>query len=263
MSAKEKSLFDTHVHLDIMSREIEIEDELHLARQKGIGSFLVPGVDRSGWDRLVDLCKHTGGALAAPGLHPQHADQWNPEAVRALERLCDKPQVIAIGEIGLDHTLSSPSHQEQERVFVAQLHLAIEARLPVVIHCRNAIGSLLEILRRERADRVGGILHGFSGSLESARQAVDLGFAIGLGAPLTYPEARKAPQIGRDLDSRWLVLETDAPDRAPHPYRGQTNRPCWLLLVAKALAELRGWDLEKTAAVTTANARRVLGLGGK
>mgnify|MGYP003875417693 FL=1 len=77
---------------------------------------------------------------------------------------------------------------------------------------------------------------------------------------MTYPEARKAPQIGRDLDPEWLVLETDAPDRAPHPYRGQTNRPCWLLLMAKALAELRGWDLEKTAAVTSANARRVLGL---
>lgn len=233
---------------------------MRLARQKGIDSFLVPGVARPGWGRLIDFCDRTRGAWAAPGLHPQHAHQWEPDAVRALKRLCNEPKVIAIGEIGLDSTLSSPGRQEQERVFVAQLHLAIEARLPVVIHCRNAIGPLLEILRREGGDRVGGILHGFSGSLESARQAVDMGFAIGLGAPLTYPEARKAPQIGRDMDPEWLVLETDAPDRAPHPYRGETNRPCWLLLVAKALAELRGWDLEKTAAVTSANARRVLGL---
>ena len=252
--------FDTHVHLDLPGEKGNLPQELHLARQSGVGQFLVPGVKRSGWPDLMQLCRSHEGLFAAPGLHPMAADQWNGETRRELESLLCQPKVVAIGEIGLDATLPSPALPQQEAAFTGQLRLAVEAGLPVLIHCRRATGRLLEILRRENARRVGGILHAFSGSLEVAREAVSLGFAIGVSGSVTFANARRLPQVVRHIEPDWLVLETDAPDMAPHPHRGEANRPAWLPLVAAAVAELRGWELEQTAGITTANARRVLRL---
>jgi TatD DNase family protein len=131
----------------------------------------------------------------------------------------------------------------QEQAFRAQLRLAIAAGRPVLIHCRQAAGRLLQILREEGAERVGGIFHAFSGSLETARQGIRLGFAIGVGGTLTYPNARRLPEVVREVPAEWLVLETDAPDLAPHPHRGEVNRPAWLPLIARQVAELRRWSV--------------------
>jgi TatD DNase family protein len=160
--------------------------------------------------------------------------------------------------IGLDALLPAPALAVQEQAFRAQLRLAIAAGRPVLIHCRQAVGRLLQILREEGAERVGGIFHAFSGSLETARQGIRLGFAIGVGGTLTYPNARRLPEVVREVPAEWLVLETDAPDLAPHPHRGEVNRPAWLPLVARRVAELRGWSEAETARITTENAKRIL-----
>lgn len=258
----ESTLFDTHVHLDRPPLRAHVEEEAAAAVAAGVGGFVIPGVHRQGWAGLLATAGLVQGAFAAPGLHPQAADQWDEKTADALAGLLAEPRVVAIGEIGLDGMPDQPAMRVQEAALRGQLRLAVTAGLPVLIHCRRATERVLTILREERAESVGGIFHAFSGSIETARRAIDLGFAIGFGGVLTYPNARKAPAVLQDLPAEWIVLETDAPDIAPHPHRSEANRPAWLALIAAEAARLRGWSLEETAAVTTANAHRILNLDG-
>ena len=254
------SLFDTHVHLDLLPAGFDLRDETALAEERGVGRFLIPGVKPAGWQQLLTVAKAVSGALAAPGLHPLAAMHWQEQTRLELVKLLADPKVVAIGEIGLDGLLESPSMAIQEEAFRGQLGLAKEFAMPVLLHCRKATGRLLEILKEEGAEACGGIWHGFSGSHETALAAIELGFAISFGGAVTWPEARRAPDTLRALPAEWIVLESDAPDQTPHPHRGQPNRPSYLELVAKRVATLRDWSLEETAVITSANARRVLRL---
>ena len=252
-------LFDTHVHLDAASFAESLDSEVRCARQAGVGGFVVPGVDRTGWRRILGVARTVAGAWAAPGLHPLAAGEWCLACERDLQQLLDEPQVIAIGEIGLDTLLPSPSQAEQEPVLRAQLRLAIAADLPVLIHCRRATGRLLEILREEEARRVGGIFHAFSGSIETALQGIRLGFAIGVGGTVTYPEARRLPEVVQKLPAEWLVLETDAPDIPPAWAQGRRNVPANLARYAALLARLRGISVDEVVDTTGRNVCEVLG----
>jgi len=254
---RDLELIDTHVHLDATPQPLSA---LEAARAAGVSGFVVPGVHASGWPALCRLAAEHAGVFAAPGLHPQAAADWSPARERQLAALLETPEVVAVGEIGLDRLLDAPDFTLQKEAFRAQLRLAVANGKPVLIHCRKAYGELLAILIEERAERVGGILHAYGGSLETARTAVDLGFAIAFGGPLTWPGARRAPQVLAGLPAEALVLESDAPDLAPHPHRGEENRPAWLPLVAEAMAAVRGWSLVETARITRNNARRVLSL---
>lgn len=251
-------LFDTHVHLDASPLCENLEEEVRRAREVQVRRFVVPGVRRQGWPALMECVRSVAGAVAAPGLHPLAAGEWNDEAAARLSVLLSDPLSMAVGEIGLDALVPAPSPEVQERAFRGQLRLAIEAGLPVLIHCRRATGRLMEILREENAQRVGGIFHAFSGSVETALEGVKLGFALGFGGPLTYPNARRVREVLRRVPQEAIVVETDAPDLSPHPLRGEANRPANLPLIARKVAEVRGWSMEETARITSANAARVL-----
>ena len=251
-------LFDTHVHLDADCLRGNLDRETRRALQSGVGNFLIPGVRREGWPLLFSAARDVPGALVAPGLHPLAAAEWNEEAAAELTDLFSDSLTVAVGEIGLDAFIDSPGLEVQEAAFRAQLRLAVEAQLPVLIHCRRATGKLLNILREEKAGRIGGILHAFSGSIETAREAIRLGFVLGFGGPLTYPNARRIPEVLRQVPQEAIVLETDAPDLPPHPRRGEPNSPANLPLIARRVAEVRGWSEEETARITTENAERVL-----
>jgi len=251
-------LFDTHVHLDLLPDDWSLEEEVNLARRAGVDRFLLPGVPPSGWPRLLATAREIAGAWAAPGVHPLAAECWDRDTSLQLERLLGHERVAAIGEIGLDALPGMPAAARQEKVLRAQLQMARAAGKPVVLHCRKATGRLLTLLKEEGAYHYGGIWHGFSGSPETARAAMDLGFALACGGPLTWPGARRGPETLQALPAEWIVLESDAPDLAPHPHRGQPNHPVWLPLIAARVADLRGWSLAETARITTANALRVL-----
>lgn len=251
-------LFDTHIHLDRLADGLSLEEELTLAKKAGIEGWLVPGVSCRDWDRLLELAKVEEGIRVAPGLHPLAAAEWDNEVAFRLEGLLQESAVVAIGEIGLD-TMLPVAMEVQEAVFRAQLRLAVEYRKPVVVHCRKAYGDLLKILREFRDGLSGGVMHAFGGSTELAKETVAMGFGIGFGGTLTYPQARRAPEVLRAIPEEWIVLETDAPDMPPHPFRHQSNRPCRLKLVAEKVAEIKGWSLNDTARITRRNALRVLG----
>lgn len=260
MSLETPIYFDTHAHLDLPPLLQNLDSELRQARQKGVQGWLLPGVRRCGWAGLMECASRTPGVWAAPGLHPMAAGDWSSATCCELEGLLVTENVVALGEVGLDALPGFPAAEMQEAALRGQIRLALAAGRPLLIHCRRAFGRLLEILRQENAARVGGIFHGFSGSLEVAQDAIRLNFAIGIGGTLTRPNARRLPLVAATIPAEWLVLETDAPDLPPYPFRGQVNRPVYLTYAAEALANLRGWDLQETGRLTTANALRVLGL---
>jgi TatD DNase family protein len=249
-------LVDTHIHLDDLD---DLPQALAAARDSGIGAWVVPGVEPARWPQLMAVVAATPGAWAAPGVHPAAAASWRPELGEALRQLACDQRCVAIGEVGLDGYCTA-AMASQEELFRQMIRLARATDRPLLLHCRRATGRLLELLRSEQAMAVGGIAHAFSGSLETARQLIALGFALGIGGVVTFPEARRLAEVVRVVPAEWLVLESDAPDLPPHPHRGEINRPEWLALVATRVAALRGWSAAETARITTANARRVLRL---
>jgi TatD DNase family protein len=251
-------LFDTHIHLDRLPQD-DLADELGRARSLGITSFLIPGINPCGWDELTALSELHTGLFLAPGLHPLAAESWTPGSEERLKCLLAHPAVIAIGEIGLDSKIPVPMVL-QETIFRAQLRIAVAAGLPLLLHCRGTLLRCLQIFQEEQGAAVGGILHAFSGSLEVARAAIRLNLVLGFGGAITWPEARRAPEVLSALPATAFVLESDAPDQSPEPHRHERNRPMWLDLIAVRCAELRHCSREEVAAQTTANARRILRL---
>ncbi len=242
-------LIDSHIHLDASELLGAGADLLPQARQAGIGRFIVPGVRVTGWPGLLTQAAQQPDVFAAPGLHPAYAGQWTASAAQQLREICQQPKVVAIGEIGLDG-VAGPPLEQQELVLRAQLQIALEAGLPVLLHGRKATGRLLEILRElQVGSRLGGVWHGYSGSLPVAQQLVALGFKLGVGPILLRASARKLPEVVVALPAEALILETDLPDMAA--------TPAVLVAVAQKLAELRGWSLAETAQITSGNAKQL------
>lgn len=252
--------FDTHVHLDCLTTQGDSSAVVAAARAVGVTRLVIPGIAPGSWPALRALASTLPGVLLAPGVHPLAATEWNQSVARELERLLAEKAVVAVGEIGLDALLDVPQ-AIQEQALREQLALAVASGKPLLLHCRRASERLLRLLDAAGAEKVGGIWHAFSGSFETAQEALRRNFAIAFGGSLTWPGARRAPEVLQRLPTEWIVLETDAPDLTPHPHRGVENRPEWLPLIGAALAAQRGWTLEQTAAITTANACRVLRLG--
>jgi len=250
-------MIDTHCHLDLEPLVLHLPKILQEAAAAGIRSFVVPGVHPDGWQRMSGLAKEYSCLLPAYGIHPMHAASADE---RCLAQLAERaPHGIAIGEIGLDPSYAQPV-DIQETVFREQLRLASKLGLPVLVHCRQVFQRTLQIMREERAERTGGIMHAFSGSPEMAREFIRLGFAISISGTITRVNAVKPLRLAAEIKLEHLVLETDAPDMTPQLYRGRFNRPAWMAETVSRLAEIRGLSLETVAAATTANARRVLRL---
>lgn len=250
-------MIDTHCHLDLEPLVLRLPQMLQEAVAAGVTGFVVPGVHPDGWQRLSSLATEYLCILPAFGIHPMHAASADD---RCLAELAERaPHGIAIGEIGLDPAYTVPQ-ETQETAFREQLRLALKLGMPLLVHCRQAFQRTLKIMREERADQVGGIMHAFSGSSEMAHEFIRLGFAISISGTITWANAVKPLRMAGEIALEHLVLETDAPDMTPEPYRGRFNRPAWMLETALRVAEIRGIPLEAVAAATTANARRVLRL---
>jgi TatD DNase family protein len=246
---------DTHCHLDLPPLSTQLPDVLARARAAGVSRFTVPGVTPEGWPQIAALAATEPAVLPAFGLHPCHAQLFCPELLAELALFL--PLATAIGEIGLDYLVPFPGRQVQQEAFRAQLRLAVAAGMPVLIHCRKAFQDLLLILREERVDRVGGVMHAFSGSPETAAACVRLGLFIGISGTATYRNAVRPVAVVRQVPLEKLVLETDAPDITPEPYRGRANEPAFLLETARRVALVKDVELATVAEVTTRNAAQL------
>lgn len=250
--------FDSHCHLDDPRLRQLLPAVIDEAKTSGVAGFLVPGVDPEGWQRIRSLADSYRCVTPAYGLHPMHADRLSPDLLSELRLL--SRNAGAIGEIGLDYSVDFPTREVQQAAFRAQLEIAAERDLPVLIHCRKAFNDVLGILRESRSEWAG-VMHAFSGSVETAGECLRLGLHISLAGSATYANAVRPVQVARVVPLERLLLETDAPDLSPEPHRGELNRPCYLLETARRVAELRGMTLEELAQATTANAIRLFGLG--
>lgn len=246
---------DTHCHLDAPSLAVRLPELLARADLAGVGTYVVPGVDPAGWQGISELARRWPGVYAAPGLHPLRADLYHPGLPEQLESFL--AGAVAIGEIGLDYTRTDVPREAQLAAFRGQLQVAVTAGLPVLIHCRRAFQDLLQVLREEGVERVGGVMHAFSGSPEVAAGCIRLGLLIGVAGTVTYRNAVRPLAVVRGVPLDHLLLETDAPDMTPVPHRGHPNEPAFIVETARRVAEIKGVSLAEVARATTRNAERL------
>ncbi len=251
-------LMDSHCHLDAPAFDGDRDAVLARAGAAGVAAMVVPAVTAAGWPGLRQACAANPALHPAYGLHPMFLAEHRPPHLDALRAWVEREAPCAIGECGLDFFVEGLDADTQRQYFHAQLQLARETGLPVIVHARRATEEVIHTLRRVGGLR--GVVHSFSGSPEQARQLWDLGFLVGLGGPLTYPRANRLRTLVATMPLEFLLLETDAPDQPDAAIRGQRNEPARLPAVAAAIAGLRGQTVEEIAARTSENARRLFKL---
>jgi len=251
-------LIDTHCHLDVEEFAADRLEVLGRARRAGVTGQVIPAIHAAGWPALMGLCQEEAGLYPALGMHPIYLAQHRPEHVVELRGLIERERPVAIGEIGLDYFVEALDRDRQQQLFEAQLKVARDYQLPVLLHVRKAHDQVLAALRRIRVP--GGIAHAFNGSMQQAQQYIDLGFKLGFGGTLTYDRALNIRRLATDLPLQAIVLETDAPDIPLASRRGERNSPEYLPEVAETLAQLRSVSVEEIAQATTANASALLSL---
>lgn len=249
--------FDSHAHLDDLKYDPDREEMLMRARQNGVSCIVNVGYDMPSSRRSVALAEKYEFIYAAVGIHPHDAAEATEDAFNEIRNLAALPKTVAIGEMGLDYYRDLSPRDIQQQVFRQQIQLAIELQKPVIIHDRDAHGDVMRILKEENAAQAGGVLHCFSGSMEMARECLQMGFYLSIAGPVTFNNAKKLTEIAAEIPLDRLLIETDAPYLTPEPHRGKRNESAYVVHVGKRIAELRNIPVEELAAATTANAKEL------
>ena len=249
---------DTHCHLEDENFSADRAEVLTRAKLAGVERIINFGSTLQSSIAVTELAKNFPELYAGVGIHPEEIDDFDERTCARLAELATDKKVVAIGEIGLDYHWEKDSARRliQQKIFIEQLDLARQLNLPVCIHDREAHGDTLKILQTE-GKNLRGVLHCYSGSLETAREVWKLGWFIGVDGPLTFKNSAKLPEVVRAAPRDMILIETDAPYLAPVPYRGKRNESAYVVEVAKKLAEIRGETLEEVAAYTSANAQEL------
>ena len=253
-------LFDTHAHMDDRAFDADRSQLLEALPNQQITLLMNPGCSLESSRNAVKLANTHDYIYAAVGSHPDVADEVNEEVLEEHRTLCKlNSKVTAIGEIGLDYHYEDIPRDLQKQAFRAQMALAAELDLPVIVHERDAHEDGMAIVKE--FPTVTGVFHCYSGSAEMARQLVDLGWYIGFTGVLTFKNARKAVEVAASIPLERIVLETDCPYMAPEPFRGKRNDPGKLYRMAEKLAEIRGLSVEEIHRITTENGKRLYRIG--
>ena len=249
-------LFDTHAHYDDEAFDSDRDALLAGMPARGVGLVLNPGCDLPSSCKAVQYAQAFLHVYAAVGVHPENCGGYSPDDLAVLRELAQQPKVVAIGEIGLDYYWAeNPPRDLQQQVFRAQLALARELDLPVIVHDREAHGDTLAIV--SEFPEVRGVFHCFSGSPEMARELLRRGWYLGFDGPVTYKNARRAPEVAAVTPLDRMLIETDSPYMTPVPYRGQRNSSAYVYLVAEKLAAWKGVSPAELARITAENGQRL------
>ncbi|WBL31542.1 TatD family hydrolase [Candidatus Phytoplasma sacchari] len=244
-------LIDTHTHLNLKDFELDLENVLELASNKGIKSFIVPGLDEETNKKTIELSKKYSSIKSAVGIHPCYYFNQNPYDIEKYLKL---PQVVAIGEIGLDLYHEKKSLSIQKNNLKIQIELAIKYDLPIILHARNSFEEIYSILLPYK-NRIRGVFHCLVSNFLEAQKALELNFYIGIGGIVTYEKAYEAHKIARNIPLDKILLETDSPFLTPYPLeKSKRNEPSFLIYIAEKIAFLKNTDFKKVAIQTTKNA---------
>lgn len=252
---------DTHAHLNDEAFKNDEEDIIGLSKEMGVKKIINSGYDIPSSLHAIALAEKYEGLYASIGIYPENIEELDDQALETLEEMARNKKVVAIGEIGLQFTENCADKEKQKEGFFKQLKLAYSLQKPVVIHCREAYGKMIDLLKENRELlKYGGTLHCFCGSSEIAKEAVKLGLYISVGGVSTFKNAEKIKNaiIATPLDR--LLLETDCPYLAPHPYRGKRNSPQYIPTIAENLANLKGVSVQQIAEITTQNAQKLFNI---
>jgi TatD DNase family protein len=257
-------LIDSHAHLDVPQFADDLAGVIACAREVGVSRIITVGIDLPSSRKAIELAHEYSGVFAAVGIHPEEAGNAAGDDLQVISQLAQQPGVVAIGEIGLDlYHEDYPARDTQLEIFRQQLELARRLGLPAVIHCRQAEEVLMPALQgwlNEHHIERPGVIHCFSGALETAQEYLKMGFYISLGGYIGYPSSKKLRQVVKELTLDRLLLETDSPFLPPQSRRGQRNEPAYMAEPAQTLADIKEVSLAGLAAITTANAQRLFNL---
>ncbi|QQK78521.1 TatD family hydrolase [Salicibibacter cibi] len=253
-------LFDTHVHLNVEQFDEDKEAVIDRARETGVTMMNVVGFDRETIKGAIDLAETYPFIYATVGWHPVDAVDMASEDLDWIESLASHNKVVAIGETGLDYHWDKSPVSIQKDVFRKQIALAKNVNLPLVIHARESQEDIAEIMEEEGLGPAGGIMHCYSGDVETAKRFLALGFHLSFGGPVTFKNAQMPKDVAKEVPLDRLLIETDCPFLAPHPYRGKRNEPAYVVKVAEKLSELHGLTSEQLAGITMTNAKALFNI---
>ena len=265
-------LVDSHCHLDFEAFDVDRSRVIERAFSEGVETIVNPSIDLENATKVVGLAEEFENVYAAVGVHPNSSTHWNDECLKAIKGWARNPKVVAVGEIGLDYFRKMAPFALQKEVIWAQLKLAAELELPVIIHNREAEQDVIEILMDWYEDLVRdgspladrpGVLHSYSGNRDMVKRAVESNFLIGFTGPITFKNAVGTREIAAAVPIENILIETDSPFLTPHPYRGERNEPERVKLIAEKIAEVKQIPFSSVATTTTANAQRLFGFGEK
>jgi TatD DNase family protein len=259
-------LIDSHCHLDGPRFDDDRDEVMDRARHAGVGGFLAIGTGDGPPDleAALRLAERYPDIWATVGVHPHDAAKATAETLPALDRLCERPKVVAVGEIGLDYHYDFSPRDTQKRLFIEQMGVAAGRGKPIVIHTREAWDDTLALLAEHWASTgLGGVLHCFSGGLEQARAGIEMGFLVSFAGTLTFARSEDLRRAAAELPLDRLLVETDSPYLTPEPFRKiRRNEPMYVVETARRLAQVRGVDEAEIAAATTRNFLKLFGLPG-
>ena len=250
-------IFDTQSHYNDEAFDKDRDELLRSLNAKGIGTVVNVGASIQSTKETLQLTRQYHFVYGAAGVHPNETGELNDNLMEWLRDITRENKIVAVGEIGLDYHWEEPEPEIQKYWFVRQLTLAREERLPVIIHSRDAARDTLDIIKAERAEETGGVLHCFSYGVDLAREYLQMGFYLGIGGVVTFHNARKLKEVVKYAPLDQLVLETDCPYLSPEPYRGRRNSSLNLIYVAEQIGQIKNIPADEVILVTSRNAKRL------
>ncbi|MBQ2983980.1 MAG: TatD family hydrolase [Candidatus Gastranaerophilales bacterium] len=243
-------LIDTHAHINMLENpELAIIE----AKDAGVSQIIIPSASEDDFEKILDLCHRFEDVYALLGVHPEDCEKFDNNTAKKIIELAKDEKVKGIGEIGLDYHYTKENKEIQKRVFITQIEIAKMLDLPIVVHDREAHFDTLEILKEYKVKKA--VLHCFSGSVEFMKQCCALGYKIAIGGVVTFKNAKEIKEVAKEIDINDLMLETDCPFLAPHPFRGMENSPKYVPFIAKEIANLREISYDNIVINTTKNAK--------
>lgn len=256
---------DTHCHLDFQSFAGDLSDVLVRAKRNNVMYFVNPSIDIKSSETCLALAKNHPEVFAAIGIHPNDIDEFSQNDVKSLESFFPNNKVVAIGEIGLDFYHKVSDRDLQINIFIQQIELANNYNLPVIIHSREALNDVIDILKiyygKSQNSMINGVIHSFEGTAADACEVIKLGFVIGIGGPITYKNSQIKQSLVRELPLTSIILETDSPFLSPLPLRGTRNEPANIKIIAQKIANLKECDIKQVETQTTNNALALFRIG--